>query len=212
MGSLPILNWMMIWKYGPQPCCKSLHDRREARTNEVWDSSRWNPWRATQGCQEGLALSQKLSTLVNNSVLAFAGWSPWNWRFIVARREAYNSTRGGGKMCWIAFMKVTWVWRNASQEPGLPPEETVVTCRQKNEAPPLITGSAYDDQVAHVVTTPTVDVTGKFLLTTLSWPMAEVLCRNLQSVLPVAILSDYQHNLDRILSWTELYIANVYRQ
>ena len=94
MGSLPILNWMMIWKYGSQTCCKSNHDRREARTNEVWDSSRWNPSRTTQGCQEGLALSRKLSTLVNNSVLAFAWWSPWNWRFIVARREAYNSTRG----------------------------------------------------------------------------------------------------------------------
>ena len=66
-------------------------------------------------------------------------------------------------------MRVTWVWRNASQEPGLPPEETVVTCRQKNEAPPLITGPAYDDQVAHVVATPTVDVTGKFLLTMLSY-------------------------------------------
>ena len=42
--------------------------------------------------------------------------------------------------------------------------------------------------------------------------MADVLCRNLQSVLPVAILLDYQHDLDRIPSWTELYIANVYRQ
>lgn len=66
-------------------------------------------------------------------------------------------------------MRVTWERRNASQEPGRPPEETVVTCRQKNEAPPLITGPAYDDQVAHVVVTPTVDVTGKFLLTMLSY-------------------------------------------
>ena len=38
---------------------KSSTDRREARTNEIWNSSRWNPSRVTQSCQEWLALSQK---------------------------------------------------------------------------------------------------------------------------------------------------------
>ena len=51
---------------------------------------------------------------------------------------------------------------------GLPKKPSSPAAK-KNEAPPLITGPAYDDQVAHVVATPTVDVTGKFLLTMLSY-------------------------------------------
>ena len=35
-------------------------------------------------------------------------------------------------------------------------------------------------------------------------PMAEVICRYLQSVLPVAGLSDYQQDFDRIITGTEL--------
>ena len=73
-----------------------------------------------------------------------------------------------------------------------------------NEAPPVITGPAYDDPVVPVAAPPAVDITPPFGASNAELPALGLTNGRsdlqTQSVLPVAGLSDYQQDFDRIIS------------